>query len=197
MIEGCTEASVDVDHIIPKRMGGPDDPENLQGLCPHHHKVKTANESAFKTDHDVKRVIVCGAPASGKSTYVIERAQPGDMVWDWDCMAGALLGRKMHTGTRSDAVILKHIRDALISWLQLNADHNDVWIILRDLDEARKIRRMVSGFLQVMDTSQDECVRRIETSPDRAAVRTDQIRAVNLWFSSPAHLQAVASGGEK
>jgi len=37
------EASTDVDHILPKRAGGPDSLENLQGLCGPCHSRKTAS----------------------------------------------------------------------------------------------------------------------------------------------------------
>lgn len=36
-------ASTDVDHILPKRAGGPDTLENLQGLCGPCHSRKTAS----------------------------------------------------------------------------------------------------------------------------------------------------------
>lgn len=40
--DGCEEPSTDVDHIIPRREGGQDTMENLQGLCHSHHSQKTA-----------------------------------------------------------------------------------------------------------------------------------------------------------
>jgi 5-methylcytosine-specific restriction protein A len=39
---GCTRPSTDVDHIIPRRAGGSDDPSDLRGLCHRHHSSKTA-----------------------------------------------------------------------------------------------------------------------------------------------------------
>lgn len=37
-------ASTEVDHILPKRAGGTDSDENLQGLCTPCHSSKTARE---------------------------------------------------------------------------------------------------------------------------------------------------------
>lgn len=41
--EDIVTAATDVDHIIPKRDGGTDDPENLQALCHVCHSKKTAS----------------------------------------------------------------------------------------------------------------------------------------------------------
>jgi len=37
---GCTEPSVEVDHIIPKALGGDDDPSNLRGTCVYHNRSR-------------------------------------------------------------------------------------------------------------------------------------------------------------
>jgi 5-methylcytosine-specific restriction protein A len=44
----CGDPATHVDHILPKALGGTDDPSNLQSLCAHHHHVKTG--------HDAQRV---------------------------------------------------------------------------------------------------------------------------------------------
>ena len=41
---GCIHPSTDVDHIVPKALGGSDDDDNLQGLCKTCHSRKTARE---------------------------------------------------------------------------------------------------------------------------------------------------------
>lgn len=46
-------------------------------------------------------VIVCGPPASGKSTYVCDRAGPGDLVIDLDTIASQLSGEPGHNWNRA------------------------------------------------------------------------------------------------
>ena len=41
----CGRAATDVDHILPRRMGGTDDMANLQPLCHSCHSRKTARET--------------------------------------------------------------------------------------------------------------------------------------------------------
>ncbi|MBZ5639086.1 MAG: HNH endonuclease [Acidobacteriia bacterium] len=41
----CGGHATDVDHIVPKRAGGTDDPKNLQALCHACHSAKTMRES--------------------------------------------------------------------------------------------------------------------------------------------------------
>ena len=43
-VSGCVEPSTDVDHIIPRRAGGSDEPSNLQGMCHRHHSAKTSKQ---------------------------------------------------------------------------------------------------------------------------------------------------------
>lgn len=42
--EGCGQVATDVDHIMPKRVGGSDDMDNLQSLCHACHSRKTVSE---------------------------------------------------------------------------------------------------------------------------------------------------------
>lgn len=41
---GRTVPATDVDHRVPLRRGGTNDPANLQALCHEHHSRKTARE---------------------------------------------------------------------------------------------------------------------------------------------------------
>ena len=43
---GCGQRATDVDHIIPRRLGGTDVWTNLQPLCHRHHSSRTATEQS-------------------------------------------------------------------------------------------------------------------------------------------------------
>ena len=106
-----TEATV-VDHII----SFVDRPElrlawaNLRSLCKDCHDRRTARDQAFGgraarwpdwlRPSAVPLNIVCGPPASGKTTLVRERAGPTDLVLDLDAIAASLSGKGLHSWGR-------------------------------------------------------------------------------------------------
>ncbi len=44
--QGCNSEATEVDHIVPRRQGGEDSMENLQGLCKACHSHKTRRETS-------------------------------------------------------------------------------------------------------------------------------------------------------
>lgn len=58
--------------------------------------------------------LVAGPPGAGKSTYVREHMQPGDLVYDFDELVAALTLQPLHTGRtdRARGVVLA-VRDLL------------------------------------------------------------------------------------
>src|SRR5207253_7187454 len=94
----CGAPADEVDHVIPRAIGGSMyDPGNHQSLCVDCHRHKTADEMGatmagrdqrprtYKVDTRV--IVVSGSPCSGKTTYVAQRKQPDDIVFDFDALA--------------------------------------------------------------------------------------------------------------
>lgn len=83
-----TMAASCVDHIVPHQ-GRQDlfwDKGNWCSMCWVCHSIKTRSEDrlpAWEPQH--RRVVLCGLPATGKTTLANERAKAwGCDVWDWD-----------------------------------------------------------------------------------------------------------------
>lgn len=95
--DGDYRRADEVDHIKPLSDGGTDDPANLMSLCAYCHKQKSKSESGFLFSwirHPACEVIlVYGAPASGKSTYCMQRATRQDEVIDLDQIISELSGQ--------------------------------------------------------------------------------------------------------
>lgn len=111
----------EVDHIKPRVRGGTDAEDNLRSLCSPCHREKSRRENPKRSTKRLCRedgwgerarrhfgysipngvshsaipvVLVCGPPASGKTTYIANHAKPGDMVIDLDAYLERIGGRK-------------------------------------------------------------------------------------------------------
>ena len=73
-------------------------------------------------------VIVTGPPCSGKTTYVTEHREPGDIIIDFDIMAAAL-GADTRDYTAAQVAITQYMRGAAIkSAITWHLHGTRVWI---------------------------------------------------------------------
>jgi hypothetical protein len=75
--------------------------------------------------------VVVGPPAGGKSTWVLERAKPGDVVIDFDRMAVALSGQggDSHDHPAAVAAVTRAARTAAIEAAIKHSGDVDVYLI--------------------------------------------------------------------
>ncbi len=186
-----------VDHKVPKAEGGTDDLGNLQVLCKVCHDNKTALESArggravaYQPEWlPMPRVpvqAVCGPPGSGKSTYVRERAQPGDLVLDVDEIAVELTRKPLYHATSDEVAAALRVRNKRLADLAaVDCPYPRAWLIVtgstpevRDF-WARKLGRPV----HVLTTTKAEWMERIRADPRRPpAAQRAAIEAVLRWL---------------
>jgi 5-methylcytosine-specific restriction enzyme A len=161
--QGFVKGATTVDHIKPKRHGGTDDLENLQPLCDECHKTKTAKEHSAEQP----RFVITGPPLCGKSTWVRERARPGDLVWDFDDIASVMAncGQEIpreHRG-KSPWPVMKALlvmRDALTNWLASNRNLSaGVYVIVTDIAEAHRIAFRIRGEVIDLRVGESESVK--------------------------------------
>lgn len=72
---GEVVVATEVDHIVPKRLGGRDEIENLQALCKSCHSRKTMMERSGVVAGDGHRrtaTVVCGAEPVGEQVVAAD-----------------------------------------------------------------------------------------------------------------------------
>lgn len=197
---GRVTAAQEVDHIVPKHLGGPDDWDNLQPLCRACHRAKTARDASV-TDNGwrtstIPCTIVAGAPGSGKSYYVKQRMMHGDLVIDVDALYSALSGLAWYDKPVNLLPFVIEARDAIIRRLAKRSKVRSAWFITSEADCQTLIhwRDTLQARLVIMDTSPNECMRRI-ANDERRSKHADAWRPlVSEWWQT--FEQTRQQGGE-
>ena len=123
--------------------------------------------------------VIIGAPCSGKSTYVKEHAQDGDLCVDYDEIAKSIGSSASHMATGHVRKAAFAARDALIDYAIANSEDCDSWIIHTSPQNRLDEYKSVNAELIVMDTDRETCLARAES--DGRPEGTAEI--INAYFS--------------
>ncbi|WP_394621279.1 HNH endonuclease [Lentzea sp. JNUCC 0626] len=183
----CHGPADQVDHVVPLAIGGAKyDPANHQSLCADCHRAKSAAElgktyagrgprvRTYRVDNRV--VVVSGSPCSGKTTYVRDRKQPYDIVWDFDAVALALGAPGDHAQPPHFLPFVAEMRDAFLGRLTRKHQAPRVWVVTCDPHLADRL----PGAQHVrMAATRDQCMARAVTAgrPHR------WVELVEQWFT--------------
>lgn len=125
----CTGDATEVDHIVPWRLGGARyDPENLRAACKTCNVGRSNRSKAegWRTA-DTRIVLVWGPPEVNKTQFVLERAQAGDLIVDYDLLAAALIAGPRPAGVQ-DMVLAA--RNAVLRQIRRGeSGASRVWIV--------------------------------------------------------------------
>jgi 5-methylcytosine-specific restriction endonuclease McrA/predicted kinase len=181
--------AADVDHIMPKHQGGTDADDNLQPLCKRCHALKTEETDTpwLATRYMKARVpvtIVTGAPGSGKTTYVKERASWGDLIIDLDAIYVALSGLPWYEKPDVLLPFVLTVRDALLRRLSKESKIRHAWVITSEArqDVLSALSRGLGAEVIVMDVSPTECILRISRDERRRDKWQLWQPIVDRWF---------------
>lgn len=171
---GIVRAATVPDHIQPLALGGDDSDDNVQCLCEDCHADKTATEAAHlfaASNHPdwlrpsaIPLTIVAGPPASGKTTYVAERAKPDDLVICLDTIMQTLRPGFRHWDGGLDSSLLNRavrVRNEQLGSLS-RRQHGRVWFIVSAPSEAERQwwHGKLGGELVLLHPGAAECKRR-------------------------------------
>lgn len=88
--------------------------------------------------------LVFGPPASGKTSWVEARRQPGDLVWDFDAIAATMAQAPSYPRPPHVSSALMTIRGALLDWLR--TAQRRAFIITTEKDEAESMAQQFKPF---------------------------------------------------
>jgi 5-methylcytosine-specific restriction endonuclease McrA len=185
----------EVDHIDGNSRNN--DRSNLRPLCKPCHTRRTVRDQGqgkmqwrpeWLRPSRIPLTIVCGPPASGKSTYVKEHAGKYDLVIDLDEIASSLSGQSLHDWDRSKWLVpAMRRRNEILGDLSraTTARWPRAWLIVSEAkpeyrqwwDDTLKPERII-----VIETQPDECMRRVRADSTRPRDKTNA--AITAWWSN-------------
>lgn len=196
---GIYTPAKEVHHVIPHRgdqqifKTGP-----LQSLCHKCHsrityrEVNNPSDSYYPFipgDYAVPVFMVCGAPGSGKNTFVNKTAQPGAVVVDLDLIITSMTGLPPYSPLTQDILNRAfHKRNAwLLDLYNHPGDTKSIWFIVSGgLTSDRRIWATIlrPKMVYVLLPGKEECIRRIRADHRRAYVVFEQCQAVDRWYAN-------------
>lgn len=149
-----------------------------------------------------KTVIVSGPPGSGKTTYVLDRMRPGDLVLDLDRLFAAISFQDLYQ-RKNEQVLLGYAlaaRDGIIEKAVLAGGRRpNFWFIVGAPDpiERRRFQEIFKAEVVVLAVPKEVCVARLSKAKERQH-NIDKMREViaEWWFNfEPRHEFETIYGG--
>ena len=131
--------------------------------------------------------LISGAPGSGKTTYVQQHRQPGDLIIDMDTIASALTGDdSAHPdyGTVLDVAIA--VRNAVYNIIERGAGNwNRAFVITSsgNKETIDALAKQLHATVHYMETPKEECKRRIAADKTRKNKET-LYNLIDKWFEN-------------
>jgi len=136
-------------------------------------KKKGVSHPSWLRPSKIPVTIVCGPPCSGKTTYVQERIQEGELCIDLDEIVKKSTNLKRHSW--DEGVLDKGLyeRNRLLSKLSKPSKYTKAWFIVSEPKEAwRKwwCRKLGTEDIVVLETSENICKSRTNNLIIREAI---------------------------
>jgi predicted kinase len=134
-----------------------------------------------------KVYLITGAPLSGKTTFVRERLQEGDIILDIDDIWQVLSGQPRYTKPNSIKGTVFAVRDTIKEQIQKGGGSWRNAYIIQSLplatDRKREAERYKAHNVEVitMEASREECLNRLYAMPNGRSIK-DYERFINDYF---------------
>ena len=165
-------------------------PANVEIVCFRCHNKEHErfgyNKTSVQKPVQKHVYIVYGSPCAGKSTWVNEVADPEDIVVDLDNIWQMISINDRFDKPAALRSVVFQIRDALYDVIKYRSGkwHNAYVITGGALkgDRDRLVQRIGADDLVFIDTTQEECVKRIQSKFDDPLLRAKWYEYIVDWF---------------
>jgi len=127
--------------------------------------------------------LVYGAPLSGKSTWVKQNAQPGDLIVDIDSLWEAVTGLPRYEKPEKLKGVIFQLRDKLYEIIQYRAGKFSSAFIVGGFplcSERERLCRQLGAQEILIEATKEECMDRLELDPVRKAKGWGKF--IEEWF---------------
>lgn len=207
--ERCGGAASVVHHIRYIKPWNVNDPDitlnwdNLKAVCEkchaeeHSQDVKARGQAArlngiaFDDEGNVIKqanvFLVCGSPASGKTTYVAQHKSGNDLVVDLDYLCAALNGEtgNVHLNHAPILSVALEVRELLYQIIQARRGRWERAFVITTIADTREMKAIADELraeVVLMPTTLEECIRRIQSDESRAHNRQLNEKLAAEWF---------------
>lgn len=166
-------------------------PENIAVVCYKCHNIAHGRYCGGGSKH-FKRVdravyLVYGAPLSGKTSFVLENMQAGDIVVDMDRLFSAVSLKPLHDKPDKLLTSVISIRDHIITDIKYrHGAWLAAWIIggYPNKQPREKLASDLGAELVYIEASQGECLERLKYCNDYRAEHFEEYKEyINKWFA--------------
>ncbi len=165
-------------------------PDNVECICFRcHNKVHERfgfNTGASGNVHKKHVYIVYGAPASGKTTWVYDNATPDDLIVDLDKIWQMISINDMYVKPAALKQVVFQMRDKLYDIIRYRSGKwHTAFIITGGAllgDRERLKQRVGADECVYIDTSYDECMRRVHDKGLPGNEAQTYINYIDDWF---------------
>lgn len=162
-------------------------PDNIMVVSMASHNEIHKRFGGRLQPYQRKVYYVYGSPLSGKSTYVKEHMNAGDLVVDIDTLWQSLSGQPEYIKPHQIKPIVFSVMNTLIDNIKTRmGSWENAWIIEGGARLGDRMRRLATLGAEpiFIDTSKDECLIRLEKEESRAAVKEEWRNYINEWFKN-------------
>lgn len=148
-----------------------------------HHRCH--NYIHNKLGHGQRQVfIVYGAPLSGKTSFIKDNADEGDLILDIDNIWQMVSGLPRYQKPKRLTSVVFSVRDTIMDCIKYRRGKwNNAYIIggYPLASERDRLRRDLGGRLVYIESSRENCLERLKEDPEGRDV-SEWTRYIDEWF---------------